>query len=184
MITLLHQLKARAAKIQKWIAKYKVKSLLRRWALELTKIEGQIEQMEWAAAAVAVSESQQPVQLSFDFLKEETEEATEEAEEKKQVNSYDLKFRLIAERLNKGDVNTFFYRSEAIRFLDEAIKRNYSHPDCDGRIQNHYENIHDLVYLLETESNATQDGLTRADLWASLTNNKLSMRDLNNLLSQ
>lgn len=51
MITLLHQLKARAAKIRVWMQKYsRIKSLLRRWALELTQIEGQIESLELAAA--------------------------------------------------------------------------------------------------------------------------------------
>lgn len=64
MITLLHQLKVRAAKIQQWMAKYNVRSLLRKWALELTKLEGQIEQLELAAVRVPV---QVPVQLSFDF---------------------------------------------------------------------------------------------------------------------
>ena len=62
MITLLHQLKARAAKLQSWISKYnKIKSLMRRWALELTRVEGEIERLELIAA------SEVPVQLSFDF---------------------------------------------------------------------------------------------------------------------
>lgn len=65
MITLLCQLKARAAKIQSWMAKYsRVKSLIRKWALELTQIEGEIERLELAAITVS-SSSSVPIQLSL-----------------------------------------------------------------------------------------------------------------------